>query len=51
MRARGQRRDEKKERYWQEKIRAGTQSGLSIRAFCRREGLKEGQFHSWWREQ
>ena len=50
MRAKGQRRDEAKERYWREKIRTGTRSGLSIREFCRREGLKEGQFHSWRRE-
>jgi len=50
MKAKGQRRDEAKERYWREKIRAGTRSGLSIREFCRREGLKEGQFHSWRRE-
>jgi hypothetical protein len=50
MKAKGQRRDEAKERYWQEKIRAGAKSGLSIRGFCRREGLKEGQFHSWRRE-
>ena len=50
MRAKGQRRDEEKERYWREKIRAGTRSGLSIREFCRREGLKEGLFHSWRRE-
>lgn len=50
MGAKGQRRDEAKERYWREKIRAGTRSGMSIREFCRREGLKEGQFHSWRRE-
>jgi transposase-like protein len=50
MRARAQRRDEKKERYWQEKIRNGARSGLSIREFCRREGLKESQFYSWRRE-
>jgi len=50
MRARVQRRDEKKERYWQEKIRSGACSGLSIREYCRREGLKESQFYSWRRE-
>jgi len=50
MRGRIQRRDEKKERYWREKIRAGTRSGQSIREFCRREGLKEGQFYAWRRE-
>ena len=50
MSAKVGRRDAEKEQYWQEKIRAAARSGLSIREFCSREGLKEGQFHSWRRE-
>ena len=50
MRAKVQRRDEAKEQYWREKIQAGARSGLSIREFCRRNGLKESQFYAWRRE-
>lgn len=39
--------DVEKERYWRRTIREAAGSGLSIREFCRRHELKEGQFH-WW---
>jgi hypothetical protein len=43
-------RDLALERTWQERIRQHEQSGLTIRAFCEREGLVVHQF-SWWRRE
>ena len=43
-------RDMAKERKWRKRIRAAARSGLSVREFCRRERLKEGQFYWWQRE-
>ena len=40
-------RDLEKERYWRQRIGEAARSGLSIREFCRQQGLKESQFH-WW---
>ncbi len=37
----------KKARYWQQKLGEAARSGISIREFCRRRGLKESQFY-WW---
>lgn len=39
-----------KEAAWRERLRNQAGSGLSVRAFCRREGLSEPSFYSWRRE-
>lgn len=44
------RRSGEKERHWREVIREQVRSGLSIRAFCREQGLSEPSFYSWRRE-
>jgi transposase-like protein len=36
--------------FWKEAIRLWADSGLSVREFCRREGLTEHSFYSWRRE-
>ncbi|MFN0134571.1 MAG: IS66 family insertion sequence element accessory protein TnpA [Phycisphaerae bacterium] len=36
-----------KERRWRELVRRQAASGLSVRAFCRRERLSEPSFHVW----
>ena len=41
------RRDLAKERSWRQIIRRQQRSGLSVRAFCEEEGLKESAFR-WW---
>jgi transposase-like protein len=33
--------------FWKEAIRLCAESGLSVRAFCKREGLAEHTFYSW----
>jgi hypothetical protein len=43
-------RDPKKESYWREHLSYQTQSGLTVRAFCEREDLKETAFYFWRRE-
>ena len=43
-------RDGAKERFWREAVRRQLASGLTIRAFCRGEGLSEQGFH-WWRRE
>jgi hypothetical protein len=43
-------RDVEKERRWKRIFREAARSGLSIRAFCRREKLAESQFYWWQRE-
>jgi len=48
--AKRERRDKSKEAYWQQKLHEHSQSGLSVRAFCRREKLAETAFHFWRRE-
>ena len=40
-------RDMEKEQYWREIVRGAGQSGMSVREYCLRHGLKESQFH-WW---
>lgn len=46
--ARGTRRDLKKEEFWRRRLGAQADSGLSIRAWCRRHGVQESAFY-WWR--
>jgi hypothetical protein len=42
--------DGERERFWRDAVRGQRQSALTIRAFCRREGLSESGFH-WWRRE
>ena len=44
------RRDPKLEAYWRSQVRRHLRSGVSVREFCRGEGLVEHSFHSWRRE-
>jgi len=39
-----------KEACWRERLQNQAGSGLSVRAFCRREGVSEPSFYSWRRE-
>ena len=43
----GNPRDRGKERFWRRVVRQWRASGLSIRDFCREEGLPEGNFYAW----
>ena len=45
----GKRRDPARERSWRRTIREQQRSGLSVRDYCRREGLKDWTFR-WWRQ-
>lgn len=40
-------RDLAKERWWRDRFKRHSASGLSVRAFCRRERLSEASFHAW----
>lgn len=40
-------RDPAKEVYWRDVIKRQASSGLSVRAFCRREGIAETSLHAW----
>lgn len=40
-------RDPSKELSWREVLNRQASSGLSVRAFCKREQLTESQFYSW----
>jgi len=40
-------RDGAKERFWRDALQRCATSGLSGRAFCRREKLGEGSFYAW----
>jgi hypothetical protein len=44
----GRQRDPIREKFWR-MIRQQQRSGLTIRAFCLRDGLKDGAFR-WWRQ-
>ena len=44
------RRDAGKERFWRETMERSAGSGMSVRAFCAAENLKEAQFYAWRRE-
>jgi hypothetical protein len=48
--ARRRGRDPKKESDWRERLSDQARSGLSVRAFCEREALKETAFYFWRRE-
>ena len=43
-------RDLEKERLWRGRLQEHAASGLSIRAYCRREGFGEALFY-WWRRE
>jgi transposase len=45
--SRGNPRDRSKERFWRRAVRRWRMSGLSIRDFCREEGLPEHNFYAW----
>ncbi len=45
-----ERRDLKKEAFWRRRLDQQADSGLSVRAWCRKQGLKEAAFY-WWRRQ
>ena len=45
----GKRRDPAREKFWRRTIRKQQRSGLSVRDFCHREGLKGWTFR-WWRQ-
>jgi len=40
-------RDVAKERFWRSVLKRQPASGLSVRAFCRREALAESAFYAW----
>jgi transposase len=46
----GKRRDPAREKFWRRTIRDQQLSGLSVRDFCDREGLKDWTFR-WWRQE
>ncbi len=48
--AKHERRDRGKERYWREVLGRWRRSGLSVRAFCERQGLSEASLYGWRRE-
>jgi hypothetical protein len=43
----GRQRDALREKFWRRTIRQLQRSGLTVRAFCLREGLKDGAFRCW----
>jgi transposase-like protein len=50
MQKRKRRRDGAKEAYWRGQVERQVRSGLSVRAFCRQQGLAENSFYAWRRE-
>src|SRR3954454_14383819 len=46
----GKRRDPAREKLWRQMIREQERSGLAVRAFCVKEGLKVCNF-LWWRRE
>jgi transposase len=46
----GKRRDPAREELWRQTIRRQQRSGLTVRDFCGREGLKDWTFR-WWRQE
>jgi hypothetical protein len=50
MKRKGPARDLKKELYWRGILRQQRRSGLTIRGFCRKQGLAEPLFYAWRRE-
>ena len=45
--AQGQQRNPAREAKWRQVLARHAQSGLSVRAFCRREGLPESAWYAW----
>jgi hypothetical protein len=45
--AQGKPRDLRKEAHWRQLLQRWQRSGLSIRAFCRRQRCSEPSFHAW----
>ncbi len=45
--AKGQQRDPAREAKWRQVLARQGKSGLSVRVFCRREGLPESAFYAW----
>jgi hypothetical protein len=43
-------RDVTKEQYWREQLAGQPNSGLSVRAYCRRHRLRESAFYFWRKE-
>ncbi len=50
MSKKARRHDVAKESFWRRTIKKRERSGLTIRAFCEREGLTESAYQSWRRE-
>lgn len=50
MKHKGPARDLRKEEYWRGIFRQHRRSGLTIRDFCRKQGLTEPLFYAWRRE-
>jgi transposase len=46
----GKQRDPAREKLWRRTIRDQQRSGLSVRDFCHRQGLKDWTFR-WWRQE
>jgi len=42
--------DSNRQQFWQRVLEARRESGVSVAAFCRREGLSEGAYYYWWRK-
>jgi len=40
-------RDPEREAFWRAAVTRQAASGLSVRGFCRREGLAESNFYAW----
>jgi transposase len=47
MKKRIRRGDPRKQAHWQEVLRRWKESGRSVRAYCRAEGLRESAFYFW----
>ena len=45
--ARRLQRNRAKEQHWRQHLAAWRQSGLTVRAYCRTEGLSEPSFYAW----
>ena len=50
MAQRGRERDRIREEFWRATLQRRHSSGLTVRAFCRRERLHESSYHFWRRE-
>ena len=50
MSTREQASDTDRQQFWQRVMEARRESGLSVAAFCRQEGLSEGAYYYWHRK-